>query len=194
MIEEKEIVKRLNSYYKRHTPEDFQYGVEFYKNAFNECEKLSKKYNISIQQVCAITSCLSPRLKWEYNILATEKLLQGRRNIHTTTQVNKCVQILSTDKEDEIIKIINGDKTVSFYKNIINYNSSSYVTIDRWMLRIVYGEDKITVTPKNYELFKNACIKAARNKKLLPLQYQAIVWNVVRNENKFSKVLKSNKT
>ncbi len=183
MIEEKVLIQRLNKVYKQHTPEDYTYGTEFYSKANQDCTNLALQYNITIQQAVGIFSCLSPRLRYEFNYRAAEWFLQGRRNVHVGTQIKKCEEILKTTDEKEIVKIINGEKTISFYNNIYNYIDKSYVTIDRWILRICYDEDKISVTDKNYQIFKNACIKAAKSKKLLPLQYQAIIWRVIRNQN-----------
>lgn len=187
MFDEKVLSANLNTVYKQHTQEDYKAGVEFYRLANQECNKLAQKYNITHQQACGIVSCLSPRLKWEFNIRAADRFLSGLRNVHTTTQVKKAERILTETDEKEIAKIINGEKTVSFYYNMLKFTDNSYVTIDRWMLRIVYGENKITVTDKNYKIIKDVFMKYAKKVKLTPIELQAITWHTARRLKLYNK-------
>lgn len=182
MIEEKQLIKNLHKVYLQHDVTKYNQLINFYPLALNTCKNISIKYNVSLQQVVGILSCLSPRLRFSRNITATELFLQGHRNLHTGVVMKKCSDILKTTNESEIVKIINGIKTTNFYYNIMYPTNTEYITIDRHILRVLHNDNIIRVTNKEYGVFKSAIVKAAKKVKLSPVQYQSIVWHVFRDQ------------
>lgn len=158
------------------------HGLTWYKKAHRICKKLSVKHDIPLYKVVGVMSALSPRNRWERNILDTESvIISGLKAKVCTFNPNKekAVKILSAKSDSEVFRLLNGRKVQSFYNNILRPSKPSTVTIDIWAMRSV-GLDR---APNKglYDAVESAYKELGDLTGLLPHESQAIIWGVVRN-------------
>ena len=148
---------------------------QWYPLAHSFCLDLANKYNRSHIQVSGICSALSPQKSWPENQRITEDYLKGR-NKHNKVQIGKCKEIVKTNSFEEIMSILNGEKTKSFFANIYNPKDSTYITIDRHILAICLGEKCTDVTVRQYHLLKDIIVDYAKEKNVHPVDFQSLLW------------------
>ena len=73
-----------------------------------------------------------------------------------------------------------GQKTSSFYQNILEPENPNFVTIDRHMI-IALGLDWKSITGKRYKEASDKLIKRAKILDILPNQLQAIIWETYKD-------------
>ena len=160
-------------------------GAKWYEIANDHAKRLSTKYDVPTYKVAAIISALSPRNKWERNVVDAENILKHGNDATVSTFNNnklKALKILTMTSENDVRNLFTKSlKTLSFYDNILNYRTSQRVTIDIWALRSV-NYTKI-LTPKRYKLIESAYLNCSSELGLLPNQLQAIIWQNVRGSN-----------
>lgn len=181
-----EINSNLDNYFSLATDRDIDNGIAWYKQAHYICKDLSKQYNVPINVVASILSALSPRNRWDQNIKDTVTVLNA---IHCnlspddikvcTFHKNKRKAFLLGQRKTEITEA--SLKTFNFVKNIADLDEG-YVTIDVWHLRACFGKT-ITNLPNKiaYQQIKELTINKAKEKGLKGFEYQAIIWNSVKN-------------
>lgn len=169
--------QQLDLVIKQATSIEIQEGKTWYYKARDYCVELSEEFGIELEKVVGIVAALSVQKRWDLNKRISRQYLQGKRNIHTKTQVSKCDWIM---RGDNIEKCLGGLKTVNFYHNILNPEDSNYCTIDLWMLRIFNERPK--VTPKQYNQLKQVCIDYSNQIKWVTPTTQAVAWIVARQK------------
>lgn len=135
----------------------------------------------AVNKVCGIIAALSPLKSWNENKLIAEIYLNTARAKHIKAFEQKCHDIMdSSGSIEEIVDILNGQKIVSFFLNIVNPKGVNEVTIDRHAVSIAVGEklsNKDLVITKNQYLFFVNCYKIASYKRgILPLEMQSATW------------------
>ena len=135
-----------------------------------------------------MVSALSPRNKWERNLHDTRQVLDAlRHNIHPE-KIKVCTFNSNKYKAFAIgagLREIKDDsrKTYSFLQNIVNLDPN-YVTIDVWHLRACFGKTMETgLTKKRYDDIANITIREAKKRGLFGYQYQAIIWECIRDRD-----------
>lgn len=172
--------RNIRRVYKNVSVESIDSGMGWYWEARKWSLDVSRQYGVPLYKVVGILSALSPRNRWERNKLDTiEVIKHGLQATVATFNPNKrkAVKILAC-KESEVLEILNGQKTKSFYSNI--YNSvDQEVTIDVWALRVVGLESSLT--SKRYKEISEAFKVVAKELDIMPKQLQALTWEAVRN-------------
>lgn len=161
--------------------EHFNHGLRWYKKANAICKKLSKKHNLPLYKVVGIMSALSPRNRWERNILDTESVIVSGLEAKVCTfnpNKEKAVKILNASSKEEVFRLLNGRKVQSFYNNILMHKLSSTVTVDVWAMRSV-GLDRAP-NKTLYNQVEQAYKELALIVGLKPHEAQAICWGVIR--------------
>lgn len=158
-------------------------GLTWYEKAYNEAILLSQVFDVSLEKVVGVISALSPRNKWARNLSDTWDLLDAPSMSTKVSTFNgqkeKALKILESDgKPETILGILNGEKTVNFFINILFYKHSEEVTVDVWAYRSVGLEPK----QSNYSAVESAYKNVAEQLNLRPHQVQAVVWGVVRGK------------
>tara|TARA_R110000803_G_scaffold16197_5_gene44453 strand:- start:1194 stop:1835 length:642 start_codon:yes stop_codon:yes gene_type:complete len=174
--------------------ETYAGGLNWYSDAYNFAQDLSKKSEYNIAQVVGVIAALSPMKAWEQNKkLAKEFILDGKRAGTFKNLVGKANDILNlgahSDKiEDEVVKVLNGQKIVNFFLNIYHPNKDVAVTIDRHAIgiallgskRIKLEKEELTVTAKQFEFLVHCYKWASAEKSMSAIQLQAITWEHFR--------------
>ena len=145
------IKRNLNFFFDQATNKDIKQGLQWYKNANIEANKIAKKYNLDVYKVAQVISALSPRNKWIQNIKDANKLCEAFiLGLHPTdikvctfhSNKFKAFNILADNKTINI----NSLKTYNFVNNIA-FLSSEHVTVDIWHLRACFKNNiKIMAT------------------------------------------------
>jgi len=161
--------------------------VDWYGEAFNTCSNmvLDKKGVVQINEVhkaVGILSALSPQRRWNKNIELAEEFYRTGKTKHMPLLLDKAKQISESDGNIEnICRILNGNKIVSFFLNIIgNDNRDQTVTIDRHALSIALGyktnDEDYSITPNQYKFFAKCYTLAAEKKGVKPTLMQSATW------------------
>ena len=170
-------------------------GINWYQEANEYASNLAALYNTSLDKVAGMIAALSPQNKWDTNKLDCANLLEAYQTGQDVYDVKvstfnlnkaKAVYIMFGDNPLEVIK---GNKTRSFFRNIVNPLDSNFVTIDRHAVSIALGK-RVTNpndisyyvrTNKRYLQMVEYYKLAARELNLLPCQVQSISWVNYRN-------------
>ncbi len=179
-------MKNLANIYSKVDPAVIAAGLNWYKSANDFCQTIADQYNTPLPKVCAVLSALSPGTNYEQNKKDCENLIKYTKGLidkpkFTTYGANvvKALNILKTDKNPlEYFSLKTGAKTYNFYLNILNPYESKEVTIDRHAYAIATGEVYRGLTPNQYSLVAAHYVKQAEKLGILPLQLQAVLWEV----------------
>ena len=181
-----------------------KHGEIWYKVANKSCSAIAKKVGIHSAIVVGVLSALSPNNKWERNIIDTENICMAYKSDIPLDEVKVCtynankekaIKILgilksgSSDLENDIREILNGNKVKAFFDCIHGYETNkSTVCIDGHAKAIYIGEkfalssNSSNITNKQYRVISQAYIAATKEinesegTSYLPYQIQAITW------------------
>lgn len=181
-----------------------KHGEIWYKVANKSCSAIAKKTQMHSAIVVGVLSALSPNNKWERNIIDTENICMAYKSDIPLDEVKVCtynankekaIKILgilksgSSDLENDIRTILNGNKVKAFFDCIYNYETNkTTVCIDGHAKAIYIGEkfalssNSSNVTNKQYRVISQAYIDATKEinesegTSYLPYQIQAITW------------------
>lgn len=167
-------------------------GSEWYPRAWQAAESIGTEYNLSPATVAGVIAALSPRNRWERNLIDAENIIKAYNyggqsdaaNIKVCTfhgGKHKAIRILikSLSDHNSIRETLNGPKLQEFYNCITA--SLPDVCIDGHTYSVWAG-DRITldsvpkISAKLRETIKADYIKAADHAGMLPSEMQAITW------------------
>lgn len=183
----KKIKKNLEYFYNNSTEEQKINGINWYKKANKFCIDIANEYKINAYIVASVLSALSPRNKWEQNKKDTIKVFEAIKNGKSPEDIKVCtfnknkIKAFNIAKGNEDIKK-SSPKTFAFLKNI-SCLDSNFVTIDVWHLRACFDKMilKKSITLNEYKQVENLTINLAKKYKLKGYEFQAIVWENIRN-------------
>lgn len=165
---------------------------DWYLEAHNYAIYLAKTFDTSVTKTAGIISALSPMKNWNKNKEIAYTYLKNRLSGHTKSQTEKARLILEiAQTEEEVLTILSGAKTKSFYQNILHPTKSEHVTIDRHALTIATkilttDENFKSLTKNQYDFFVEAYIHASKKVGVSPLLMQSATWVWVRkNKNQY---------
>jgi len=188
--------QRLTSIFSLATPSQIREGLSWYTYAHRIARSLSGIYGYTTEQIAATISCLSPMKPWDRNVTDAITLLsrvrdgnKSNRGLMFHKQINKariilefCEHVTGKDMYPHIAKP-NAQKTRSFYHNVAYPDTSQEVTIDSWICKAV-GVDYAHLKNKGvYNQIKEVIQSLAVDHSMLPSQFQAICWLVVRGKS-----------
>jgi hypothetical protein len=178
----------LDYWFDKSNQDDVYNGLNWYKDANRLVVDLSKKYNVSKLKVASVISALSPRNKWDQNIIDAELVINSfKSNIH-----HSHIKVCTFDSNKiKAFNILSGcaeikdssRKTYSFVSNICDLNEN-FVTVDVWYLRACGTYTSIPETPNKtqYDQIVDLTINKANKLGIRGYEYQAIVWCSIRNK------------
>jgi hypothetical protein len=183
--------------YHRASAFEIDAGLRWYFTAHEEAKRLGNRIsslpgtihpilNERTLRGAAIIAAVSPGLRWERNIEAAERIIDGigleGLGVRWYDGVKKAQAILSGQPIDEVLK---GNKVRSFFANIAKPDNDKAVTIDGHAYAIWSAERKtLDETPglsdSLYERIASDYRYAAEQVCVLPHQLQAITWTTWR--------------
>ena len=155
-------------------------GIFWYEDAREFCIKVSKDLGVPLFKVVGVVSALSPSNNWERNkVDAINFIKLGMEAKCCTYNAGKikALKIMHSSNIEEVLSILNGNKTKNFFINIY-YVECDSVTIDRWALRV--ANHHRTLTDKVYRELSEAHKIVAAKHGFQPKHVQAVTWIVER--------------
>jgi len=184
----RKVRSNLLGLYGQATSENIDNGLRWYKTANVICNELAMEFDTTTERVAQVLSALSPRNKWERNIIDTRAVLEAVRDGIDPSEVKVCTFNSNKMKAFAIAKgeldiQQESPKTYSFVRNISALDENK-VTIDVWHLRACFGKTITSgLTPLRYEELERLTIKLAERLGLRGYEFQAIVWDTIRQKN-----------
>ena len=167
--------------------EDQINGKFWYSKANEFTQRMAVKYGYTPETVASVLRALSPHNKWERNLIDTETVLKAYRNGLSADDVKVCTFDTNKHKAFNIAALnqsidVSSRKTFAFLQNIA-YLNDKFVTIDRWHIRACFNR---MIQPKRlndnlYDELQSITIELAKENNLTGYQYQAIVWESIKN-------------
>ena len=122
-------VENIICIYRMATPEEKRDGIVWYVNAYADCKRIGLDLKVPVHIVVGVVAALSPNNKWDRNVMNARDLIEGYLNGEPVESIkvstyhamkNKAWSILDQmPDEDGVSLILNGQKIVSFYRNIM---------------------------------------------------------------------------
>lgn len=184
------IRENLKYFYDKATEEDKASGKAWYYKAHEFCARNAVQYGYNVETVAAVISALSPRNKWERNLIDAESVLNAVRNNIPEEEIKVCTFNKNKEKAFNIARlkqVIGSDalKTYAFLQNIANLNEK-YVTIDIWHQRAAFNKMRdINLNKGVYLELQKITIEEAKERNLKGFEYQAIIWESIRNDHEY---------
>ena len=191
-------VENIIKIYDMATPEEKRNGVIWYAEALAACSRIGLDNGVPLHIVVGVCAALSPNNKWDRNIVNTREMVQAFINgddmdsfkVSTYHAMkNKAWGILEAmpKTEEEVMVLLNGQKIVSFFQNIMGHDTC---TVDGHARNIAYGvreglTGSISIGKKEYATLQDEYVKAGKKKRingrpLKAFEMQAITWVVWR--------------
>lgn len=185
-----EYEKNIILWYNLATKKDIKEGLKWYGKARVIADEIAEKYNLFIENVIGIISALSPRCKWDRNIIDAVSIIENGENAIVTTfnhNKEKAIEILNGRNPRRAIK---ANKTRNFFFNIKNYKDKRYVTIDTHAISVAVnkrvGKPEAQKLVRDYDNIKQSYINVSQELDIYPSQLQAITWITFRKEFKIT--------
>jgi hypothetical protein len=179
------VSKNLDYYFNLASSEDISNGLNWYKEANQFCIEQSKLFNLSPFVVASVVSALSPRNKWNTNLKDAITVLSAVKN--NVSPENTKVSTFHTNKF-KAFALIKGLKEISnesrkTYAFVCNVGNLDYtrVTVDVWHLRACFNKTCGSIGKLAYDQLERLTISKAKKLGLKGFEYQAIIWNAVKN-------------
>ena len=174
------------------TAADVVQGKGWYETAFQVAVALDASYNVGTLKAAGVLAALSPRNKWERNVIDAEKIIaayvaagsEGAEEIKVCTfgkNKAKAIRILELGAGSaalEIEAILSGPKLCEFFHCIVGHYD---VCIDGHAYAIWFGERVTLANVPSIGVKLRRAIKAdyiavAEANNLQPFEVQAITW------------------
>jgi len=179
------VSKNLDNYFNLASSEDISNGLNWYKEANQFCIEQSKLFNLSPFVVASVVSALSPRNKWNTNLKDAITVLSAVKN--NISPENTKVSTFHTNKF-KAFALVKGLKEISnesrkTYAFVCNVGNLDYtrVTVDVWHLRACFNKTCGSIGKLAYDQLERLTISKAKKLGLKGFEYQAIIWNAVKN-------------
>lgn len=183
------MTNNIKKVFNRATMDQLRYGMSWYPYASMVASNMANTYDITKEQACGVISALSPNNKWERNLKDAWAIIEAyfkgdpwQVKVCTyNTNKGKAIRILKGEPIDQVLK---GQKTWSFYNNILD-PGSPFVTIDFHANDIFHmSKNSPSLTKKRYKDISQAYIDTAHELGIRPTELQAVTWVVWRNSSK----------
>lgn len=180
----KKISNNLDYFFNIATDENIKNGINWYKIANKEAQKIAIKYDIDIYKVSQVISALSPRNKWKQNIIDANKVCDAYKLGLHPTDIKVCTFHSNKFKAFNILanNVSITDKSLKTFNfvNNITYLNNDFLTIDIWHLRACFNNlikiNNASIGRIAYEQIKQLTIKKANKLGLKGYEFQAILW------------------
>ena len=191
-------VENIIRIYDMATPEEKRDGVVWYAVALADCNRIAIDNGVPLHIVVGVCAALSPNNKWDRNIVNTSDMVQAFINgedmdsfkvstYHAMKRKAWGILEAMPDSDEEVMTMLNGQKIISFFRNIMGHDTC---TIDGHARNIAYGvreglTGSISIGKKEYATLQEKYVKAGKKKRingrpLKAFEMQAITWVVWR--------------
>lgn len=145
----------------------------------NNCDGLE------MYKACGLFAALSPQMSVERNKKLFLQYLEQGKASHYGQLNKKCDEIMIAESEEDVCKILNGNKITSFYLNLLHPCKETRVTIDRHAIACMtqriddvkaLDSNNQSMTDKQYSMFEKIFKDVSKEIGMLPHELQAVTW------------------
>jgi hypothetical protein len=178
--------------YQSCSPAEVLENKGWYMRAHKWCEQRAQMYNLDVRTVAAVISALSPRNKWERNLVDADQVLYAVFNGYSVAWVKSGTFMQNRLKAYDIAAyndpslVGNGMKTKAFI-NCIADPKCDDVVVDVWAMRVLTGDLEWKargLSESEYDECAQAYRDAGKEVQLIPSEIQAVTWCAVRNRKR----------
>ena len=184
------LVKNILKTYGLSTKQEKDDGFKWYFRARRDCRKLALNKGIRLRHAVGVVAAASPNLNWNKNVHTASQVIDGYQQGIEFEQIEGCMAykanrfkgykvMVSLNRSDKIMKVLNGLKITAFFDNIMGGDS---VTVDGHARNIAYGQrvglksNKANISKPEYRLIAQAYRDAAEILNIKACDLQAITW------------------
>jgi hypothetical protein len=184
-------VRNILKVYRQATPQEHKAGLAWYAKARADAVAISITHDIPLRVVVGVIAALSPNNKWERNVKDADMMIAAFLAGEPVEACKPCTYTKMRDKawailaaipecDDDIVSILNGQKIVSFFCNIMGQDKT--VTIDGHAYNIAMGkrvsltDSETSMSKSVYKGMQEAYGRAAKRAGLKVYELQAITW------------------
>ena len=185
-------VRNILKVYRQATQAEHTHGTTWYAGAQAQAQAIADKHVVPLRVVVGVIAALSPNNKWLRNVNDADQMLSAflrgdpvdvcKPSTYTKMRDKAWLVIESMPEDDEaVIQILNGQKIVSFFKNIMGHDT---VTIDGHAYniarnkRVTLTDNDTNISKSTYQDMQAAYTRAAKRVGLKVYELQAITWVV----------------
>lgn len=164
------------------TDAERDYWARWYDRGAADVEELAAVYSLPKDRVAGATAVLSPQLRWEENIDATEKIIVGRRAPAYGQNQTKAKRII----EEGALELVSGPKVEVFYESLMAPEETrKEIVLDGHAINIWRGvkvrlQNQPPLTDDEREQVIRDYAQAGLDEGLEPQEIQAITWAMWR--------------
>lgn len=134
----KQEVANILEVFAEATPQELAEGVAWYPCAFREAQGMARRHDLAVETAVGVVAALSPRNKWDRNLLDAENLLSALAKGENPESVRVCtfaqnkakaIKIAKEGLSDpaEIRKVLSGPKLQEFFSCILGDSKESCI-------------------------------------------------------------------
>lgn len=185
-------VRNILKVYRQATQQEHDRGTKWYGVAQEQAHAIAVQHDVPLRIVVGVIAALSPNNKWERNVKDASDLIAAFLRGDPATVCKPCTYTKMRDKawlvieqmpetDEAVMKILNGQKIVSFFRNIMGHDNC---TIDGHAYNIARGKrssltsDETNISKSVYLDMQAAYLRAAKRVGLKVYELQAITWVV----------------
>ena len=176
--------RSLRKWYGRATADQRARGITWYRDIRAWLTETGDDPLVS----AFVFAALSPRIDLKQNKRGARKMLTAARMglaepVVAGTKANRTKAWLIATTGD--LSHLKGPKVTAFADNLAHVDST-HITVDVWAMRAYYDdltEGARTPTAPQYDEISKAYIAGAEQVGLHPCEFQAVVWNAIREPN-----------
>jgi hypothetical protein len=183
-------VRNILKVYRQALPSEVESGTRWYADAQASAQRISDTHGVPLRISVGVIAALSPNNKWVRNIKDADNMVSvfcwggGVASCNPSTYKSmrdKAWSILEQmpKTDDGVVDILNGQKIVSFFHNIMGHDTC---TIDGHAINIARGkrlgltDQSVSVSKSGYKELQEAYSKAAKRVGLKAYEIQAVTW------------------
>lgn len=183
-------VRNILKVFRLATENEVHNGTVWYGIAQHEAANIAYAFDLPIRIVVGVIAALSPNNKWERNITNASDMIAVYLRGGDVNECKPSTYLKMRDKawsilqqmpatDDDVIKILNGQKIVSFFRNILGHDTC---TVDGHAFNIANGkrigltDPEVNISKGQYRELQNAYSRAGKRVGLKSYQIQAITW------------------
>jgi hypothetical protein len=185
-------VRNILKVYRQATQQEHDRGTKWYADAQAQAQAIANQQDVPLRVVVGVIAALSPNNRWERNVKDASDLIAAflrgdpadvcRPSTYTKMR-DKAWSVIEQmpDTDDDVMRILNGQKIVSFFCNIMGHDNC---TIDGHAYNIARGK-RVTLTDNDTNLNKSVYLemqaayqRAAKRVGIRVYELQAVTWVV----------------
>jgi len=140
---------------------------------------------LEMYKACGMFAALSPQMSVERNKKLFLQYLEQGKASHYGQLNKKCDEIMIAENEEDVCKILNGNKITSFYLNLLHPCKETRVTIDRHAIACMtqriddvkaLDSNNQSMTDRQYSMFERIFKDVSEEIGMLAHELQAVTW------------------